>query len=1395
MEINYKENKKYLNNEKLYINNRHEMNINNSFKSNNMYKHLNLIKTYLYLKVKKLFKLIRYNTYKYNSKNENLIKNNKIIFFILLWKYILISLINPILTEEISDNNRKLEVVQSINIKVKKIGTSEKLKIINSDYIPNKVYINGVISSIDNEGYVNIKDNLPDYNITLEWNEKKEKYTKLFRNIESLIEVDFTNFDSSRVTSISNIFNNCKNLIYINFTNFNTSNIYDMSSMFENCVSLESIDLSNFDTSNVITMENMFKDCTSLTSLDLTSFHTPKLTIMNQMFTSCESLENIDLSSLDTSSVTSMISLFSYCKKLISLDITNFITKKVIFMNELFMNCESLELIDLSKFDTSNALNMSYIFSECYSLISLNLSNFNTLKVENMDYMFYSCESLQFLDVSSFDTSEVLSMKNMFSECTSLISLDISNFDLSQKNLEQFFRNSISLISIKFSRKYKLLGKIDKMFSGCNSLTTLDLYNFDFGFVDNMEYLFSQCSSLTSLDLPSIDAFSVTSMDSMFYGCSSLRTLDIKKWNTASLSIINNMFYGCSSLTSLNLSGFKTSLVGEMISLFQNCNNLISIDISSFDTSKVSEMGYMFYKCSSLTSIDLSNFNTSLVNYMDSMFFGCSNLTSLDLSNFNSKELYSVANMFEGCINLEYINFSNFDDRNINYFYQAFKGVVDNLVYCVNNSSYNQKLRYELSLIKCSINDCSIDWKKNKRKIIPDKYMCINDCTLDDIYKYEYKDICYERCPKGTNSNKENGFLCELIVNECFAKYPYIIVKNNTCEEECHSEDFFNDICSINTINNKSQSDAKSILISTIIKEIEDGTLNKLLSGVIFKEKNDIIKISNDVLYQLTSSFNQKNNEYENITSINLGEFETILKDNYNIQLSEALIIFKIEQFIEDLYIPLIEYEIFNPITNEKFNLDYYKNESIELNIPVIINEINLFIHDPYNNYYNDICNINTTEIGIDITLYDRQEEFNKDNLSLCPKNCNYNGYNSTNKKVSCLCQIQNGLSLSTEINKNELLYNFFITKKSTNFDVLKCYKLLFSKRGLIQNIGSYIILVIIFINIILAIIFCLKEYTIICNHINDIVNARILGNNFDISSKSDIKEEFKENSTGIFSSSKKTKDSILKKKSNKSVTELKTNSGITVNKNILNNINKNDLDKSEIEKTMEYIDYEINTISYKEAIENDKRTYFQYYISLVKINHILMFIFNRKKDYNSYAIKICLLFFSFALYMGVNTLFFNDSFMHRIYLDKGIYNFKYALPKIIYSLLISSVIMIIFRKIFLTHRNILEIKHEKNKFNLEVRVTIELRNIKIKFICFFIFSFLFLLLFWYYISSFCAVYKNTQIYMIKNTLISYSIELIYPFIIYLLPGLFRISAFKSPGKCLYKISQIIQSL
>ena len=88
------------------------------------------------------------------------------------------------------------------------------------------------------------------------------------------------------------------------------------------------------------------------------------------------------------------------------------------------------------------------------------------------------------------------------------------------------------------------------------------------------------------------------------------------------------------------------------------------------------------------------------------------------------------------------------------------------------------------------------------------------------------------------------------------------------------------------------------------------------------------------------------------------------------------------------------------------------------------------------------------------------------------------------------------------------------------------------------------------------------------------------------------------------------------------------------------------------------------------------------------------------------------------------------------------------------------------------------------------------LKCLKIKFILYFILSFLLLICFWYYLGTFCAVYKNTQIYLIKDTLISFATSMIYPFVINLIPGLFRLPAIKDDKKdkeCLYKFSKIIQ--
>jgi len=238
----------------------------------------------------------------------------------------------------------------------------------------------------------------------------------------------------------------------------------------------------------------------------------------------------------------------------------------------------------------------------------------------------------------------------------------------------------------------------------------------------------------------------------------------------------------------------------------------------------------------------------------------------------------------------------------------------------------------------------------------------------------------------------------------------------------------------------------------------------------------------------------------------------------------------------------------------------------------------------------------------------------------------------------------------------------------------------------------------------------------------------------------------------------------------------------------------KLNISKKPYKKFIYYSDYEFNGLSYAEAFKIDSRTYPQYYFSVLRMKYLLVFTFFANNDYNSKSMKICLFLFIFSLYFAINCLFFRDSTMHKIYVDKGNFNFIYQIPQIVYSSLISSVINSIVSYLSLSERSIIYLK--KDAFINEKKVRNLINCLKVKFVLFFIIEFSLLLLFWYYLSCFCAVYKNTQIHLIKDTLISFGLSLLYPLILYLLPGLFRIPALRakrSNRQCLYKISKIFQ--
>ena len=94
-----------------------------------------------------------------------------------------------------------------------------------------------------------------------------------------------------------------------------------------------------------------------------------------------------------------------------------------------------------------------------------------------------------------------------------------------------------------------------------------------------------------------------------------------------------------------------------------------------------------------------------------------------------------------------------------------------------------------------------------------------------------------------------------------------------------------------------------------------------------------------------------------------------------------------------------------------------------------------------------------------------------------------------------------------------------------------------------------------------------------------------------------------------------------------------------------------------------------------------------------------------------------------------------------------------------------------------------------------EKKAKYALRFLQIKFISFFILSFLFMLVCWYYISCFCAVYKNTQYHSLKDTLIGFGISTLSPFATKLIPAFFRMHALKKRSRIFFRFSQFTQIL
>ena len=473
--------------------------------------------------------------------------------------------------------------------------------------------------------------------------------------------------------------------------------------------------------------------------------------------------------------------------------------------------------------------------------------------------------------------------------------------------------------------------------------------------------------------------------------------------------------------------------------------------------------------------------------------------------------------------------------------------------------------------------------------------------------------------------------------------------------------------------------------------------------------------------------------------------------------------------------------------------------------------------------------------------------------MSLCENNCNYNGYNTEDKQSICDCKVKNKIDLVSEIvNNTQKLSDSFSPEESSsggsNIITMKCTKTLFTKEGLVNNISSYVLSVSMIYFLLSILLFIKCGYRLLINDINQIISSKketkaqdhirkkITNNdnappkkkvfkaekNLEASksvsnSKLKLNNDINNKKKSILSMDKnmkfkkrnkpaknkkleiknKIKNSILKRRSNTNFNQKHITNNIT--NNIVNTMINNRENKIQINtKPIEFNNFELNTLDYQTAINYDKRTFFEYYIALIRIKHPLLFAFCPIKDYNTMIIKLCIFLLSFDIYYVINFAFFNEKVIHKIYEDGGKFDILYFIPQISISFTIGNVITIIIKLIFLTERNIIQVRNQPS-YNAAVEISSKVKkNIVIKHIIFYIAGIIFLFFFWMLLSSFGAVYQNSQMILFKTVLISFSMSFIYPFFYNFIPCTFRFCALNSKEKnmdCIYNFSKFLQIL
>ena len=1208
--------------------------------------------------------------------------------------------------------------------------------------------------------------------------------------------------------------------------------------MLFNCKGLQNLAFigSIFSNKLTINMRGTFQNCESLITLDLSSFYTPQVEIMWDMFKNCKKLRSINIGNFDTSKVTDMESMFEGCESLTSLSLSNFMTPKVHYMNKMFLNCKRLEHINLNYITSESLGTMTRMFYNCSSLKYLNLYSLTeiTEKVQSISEIFEGASN-DFI----FCINDHKNIPNLFKE--------IYKINNTQPDCSTVCHGGGArpyIINDKICCPHFLYN--DTCYDKCPPKTVANNTKTCVPLSCDYWYNYTQDGCINSIIIP----------DGYFANDTELKTIDKchQKCKTCirGPTKLTNYCVNCSeSFPYLYLDNCLEFCPHESY-IDESGINKCKCEIEEcLECSKESlneglclicyegyypkfDDNYNYTKC----------YKDPLKYYFDERnkiykpcypscekcygegndaFHNCIKCDSNYTFTINDKD----KNCYENCTYYYYFdNYNKYKCTEKDECPNNFKFLIVELGECVHSCSdteYKKKFSYGC------YKECPLNISE-PREGVPNS--CRPICTYEFPFELILEEKCVDSCSIMERSeklcitnyfgNRTNMEIQELIhVNiqiDLENEFNYsIITENKTVLIEENKTNY--EI--ITTRNKNPNSNTTKIYLGeceNVLKEYysipQDEYLYMLIIDAYVEGKTGPVTLY-EVYYPL---FNSKT-----LFKLDLSLCKG-LKINiyYNIKLDNPEIYNKNNIIYNDMCHP------------------YSSKDGIDMALNDLRNE--------YKNNNRSIC-----DEGCDYSEYtddyvkcdcDIRESVPKMPEVKIDKNKLYKFVNIKNVANFGVLKCINLLADKKRMITNIGIYSFiptFITYiiclilfYKRDFEIIKEYikdilyaiknlkylnnKIKIHKKNQI-NLRDPAILIILKAK---KIIKKDKEIDIVKNiSINKNDSSIKLKKNFILDKKT---EESSSSDTfydqDIYSINdaeidKKSKINInndidiLRKNVKKSTSKKNSN---LFNKKILSkkqsefkfksynedsarvHLNKQ-LNEKEIERIIQILSFnekELNELNLIKALKYDKRNFMQIYYSFLKMDHILIKIWN-STDYNSLVIKIYLFFYNFILTYTVNALFFNEGTMHQILEDEGKFNFLYQLPQILYSSIISYFFGMILENLALTEDDILNFK--------ALRVaSIALKKAKkliiilwIKFFYFFFLSFLFLLLFWYYVICFCVVYKNTQYHLIKDTLIGFGTGLLTPLGTKLIPVLFRIYGLKKKSKYLFLISKILQ--